>query len=133
MDSEQVLFIVARQAPMGCGTFSLPVPELLERGGLKRPELLAAVGSTALVHDWKITLDLSSDRVLYQRMSRDVTAPIVRMAQTKPTPRTALPTPPVIDPIAVGQRAREYQDAERKAGREISATQAVAHVTAKRT
>ena len=59
------------QAPMGCSTFSLPVPEVLERGGFERPELLAAVGSAgALVHDWKITLDLPSDRLLYQRTSR---------------------------------------------------------------
>jgi hypothetical protein len=36
--------------------------------------------------------------------------------------------PQSFDPVVVGLKAREYQDAERKAGREISTTQAVAHV-----
>jgi hypothetical protein len=36
--------------------------------------------------------------------------------------------PQSFDPVVVGKKAREHQDAERKAGREISTTAAVAHV-----
>lgn len=132
VDYERILFITARQAPMGVASFSLPVPELLERGGFKRHELVEAVGGAALVHDWKVTLDIPSDRVLYERTSRDVTEPLVRMKHTKPVAHVAPPAAEIMDPVTVGQRAREYQDAKRKAGREVSATEAVAHITGQR-
>ena len=89
------------------------------------------------MHQWKLTLDTATDRVLFERTSRAITDLPVRIphASTKPRSvplRVAPPAPQPIDPLALALAAREYQDAELKAGREISTTQAVAHVLGKR-
>ena len=130
---ENILFLLARQPLSSCSTFSLPIPEICQRGKVTRAEVIAAVGRQSEVHDWRITVDLPTDRVLYQRTSRDVTDPIVRIPYPKAAPAAAPPAPRTIDPQIVGANAREYQEAELKAGRVISTTQAVAHIIGKRT
>ena len=47
-------------------------------------------------------------------------------------PRGGARLPQPIDPVEVGNRARAHRDSERAAGREVSATEAVAHILGKR-
>jgi hypothetical protein len=135
MDSETILFFVSRQALGECASFSLPVAEVCLRGDFERHELLAAIGGSALVHRWRLSIDKTTDRVLYEKTDRSITQPPVTLPHASAKPRSvpvAPAAPQVIDPVATATKAREFQDSELKAGREISASQAVAHVLGKR-
>ena len=110
---ENILFLLARQPLASCSTFSLPIAEICQRGNVSREDVIAAVGKQCDVRDWKITIDLPSDRVLWQHTTRDLLAPIVRVPHTKPAPRIAPAVgQPLSDPVAVGNQARQFQESE---------------------
>ena len=109
-------------------TFSLPLATIFSESRLTREQLLPAIGSGMRVGGWTVSYDAEYDRVHYVRIK-----PLPRPATPIPRSGLAVPVAPrPIDPVAVGLAAREFQDAELKAGREVTATEAVAHVMGKR-
>lgn len=91
-----------------------------------------------MAYDGKTTVDQASTRLIDANASKlagkktDLTAdaPKPVAAATAPATEAAEVT---IDPQALAQKAREYQAEQSKLGRQISAAEAVAHITAKET
>lgn len=90
-----------------------PISPLLREIAASRSELLSLVATGARAGDYSITV-APFDNVRFDRVQTSTSAPAVPSG--------------AFDAEAIGKAARQYQVAERKEGREISATDAVAHV-----
>jgi hypothetical protein len=111
-------------SPHTLDTLGLPLGTIFRETTLTRDALLSVVGKGTSVGPWCITYDAEYDRLNYTRI-KPLARPAALQTQgvlTSPVVRTA---PQPIDGPAVGAKARRYIDAELKAGREVSATEAV--------
>ena len=109
-----------------------PMRSVLLATGASRGELLAVIGTPAKpleIAGWSISYDPTTDRVRFRREQppppRAGQSPAAR---TMPQVAATRPAPAPLDPQQVGTAARQYQAEQRAEGREISATEAVAHV-----
>ena len=117
-----------RIPPLTATFYTVPVGNILNDIHTTRPELLAVVGSEAkplIIAGWNITYDEARDRVRFMRAKAIASPTTYRPPVTRPT---SAPAP--MNPVTVGSQAQAYQREQRAKGREISATEAVAHIMA---
>jgi hypothetical protein len=115
--------------PTGVRCYYRPVATVSKELGTSRDELRDLIGTSIVCADFEITFD-RGDHLRFERVTRPVTpvgVPSVAAASSSAPAFKAGPDSS-FDPAVVAKHAQEYQIAEQKAGREVSATEAVAHV-----
>jgi hypothetical protein len=106
-----------------------PIAPLLREISATREELMSLIDGGAITcGEFAVQLE-RADQLRFERLPRLATPSGVPTIAASSMPAAFRAGPDcAFDPIEVGEAAREFADAERRAGRDISATDAVAHV-----
>jgi hypothetical protein len=126
---KQMLDLLGRVIPTGVRCYYRPAATVCKELGSSPDELRNLIRTSIVCADFEITFE-RGDQLRFERIARPSTPAGVPSAAASASQAQAFKSGPdsTFDPNEVGTRAREYQIAEQKAGREVSATDAVAHV-----